>query len=289
MNPRISIIIPAFNRRHLIADALLSIRQQTLKPHEVIVVDDGSEDDLQSYLMQCFPEVNYIWQENAGPSSARNNGVSHATGDWVYFLDSDDMLSPNALELFSAQASGLPDQVVIFARAENVKGSERSDYINDPELIDQLNDMPTGPVVIFDTLLRANVIPMGAVMMTRKLAQQAPFDSTLQVSEDYCLWLNLANSGFRFVYVNAVVLNRRMHEGNLISQKIAAMEATLKVLARYIGRPVALKRMHAIHYDLGSAYFRQMRWGKAYCHLSQAEGRGLVLALKRMVAGAMAV
>ncbi len=295
---KISVIIPTYQRAHTIGVAIRSVLAQTLRAHEIIVVDDGSQDDGDTLLVVQNLQVenrgrniDYIGQENAGPAAARNNGVRHATGDYVYFLDSDDTLQPYALDLMADAATRHPNHSVIFGRAQNVEGGWSRDYIGDPAIAFGMDNIPSGQCEVFDLLLQTNFIPIGAVMMTRKLALQAPFDETMRHAEDYNLWLSLATH-YRFGYVNTVLLNRTIHESNLVGNKLAMGEAVLRILERYQGWPVAWQRISDLNYDLGSAYLKQMRWDKASEHLSRVMPTGakhrFVLALKRALAGVAA-
>ena len=107
MNHGVSVIIPSYKRRHVLRRALDSVFAQTLQPLEVIVVDDGSNDDTQSLIEQFYPRVNYLYQPNQGVSKARNKGVRHSRFDWLAFLDSDDEWLPLKLE---KQMSALQQQ-----------------------------------------------------------------------------------------------------------------------------------------------------------------------------------
>lgn len=99
MNPKFSIIIPTYNRKLILKRAIESVLAQTINDFEIIVVDDGSTDDT-SELINIFPDVKYQYQENKGVSTARNTGANLAVGEWLLFLDSDDVLFPDALENF---------------------------------------------------------------------------------------------------------------------------------------------------------------------------------------------
>ncbi|MBN1492650.1 MAG: glycosyltransferase family 2 protein, partial [Candidatus Omnitrophica bacterium] len=94
----ISVIIPTFNRKDLLKRALDSVCGQTFTPYEVIVVDDGSSDGTLA-LQADYPDVVFVSQENRGVSAARNNGVAKAHGEWICFLDSDDLWKPRKLEI----------------------------------------------------------------------------------------------------------------------------------------------------------------------------------------------
>lgn len=96
--PLVSVIIPAFNRAHSVGVSIDSVLQQTHRPCEVIVVDDGSTDGTAEILAGYGERILSIRQDNGGPSSARNTGVAHAKGEIVAFLDSDDTWQPQKLE-----------------------------------------------------------------------------------------------------------------------------------------------------------------------------------------------
>ena len=91
-NYTISAVIPTYNRRDMVCEAIDSALTQTYPCHEIIVVDDGSTDGTGELLREKYGDrIRYIRQENAGPSAARNRGIEAATGEWIAFLDSDDL------------------------------------------------------------------------------------------------------------------------------------------------------------------------------------------------------
>ena len=94
----VSVIIPTYNRKNLLKRALHSVSNQTFVPKEIIVVDDGSSDGTKDWVLERFPDVRYIYQDNSGVSSARNSGIKEAIGSWIAFLDSDDEWMSNKLE-----------------------------------------------------------------------------------------------------------------------------------------------------------------------------------------------
>ena len=106
LNMKISVIIPTWNRAGCLPAALDSVFAQSLKPHEVIVVDDGSTDNSRAIIRQRFSDVRYIYQQNRGVSSARNTGIGAAGGDWIALLDSDDRWEPHKLEQSAARPAG---------------------------------------------------------------------------------------------------------------------------------------------------------------------------------------
>src|SRR5262249_43626334 len=90
----VTVIIPTFNRGHIVTDAIDSVLAQTVPCLEIIVVDDGSRDDTRERLVPYMDRIVYIYQHNQGVSAARNTGVDAAKGDLIAFLDSDDVWHP---------------------------------------------------------------------------------------------------------------------------------------------------------------------------------------------------
>ena len=99
MAPKFSVIIPVYNGAATLERAVESVKNQTWPAHEIIVVDDGSDDDSGRIARAYGSAVRYLHQENAGVSAARNTGVRNATGDWLAFLDADDWYYPDRLRL----------------------------------------------------------------------------------------------------------------------------------------------------------------------------------------------
>src|SRR5438874_1529861 len=109
--PYFSVLIPAYNRAHYLAECLDSVLAQTLPDWECIIVDDGSTDgtpELAADYMRRDARFRYHRQENAGVSAARNTGIRLAAGEWVAFLDSDDYYFPTALEALAQGAQTAP-------------------------------------------------------------------------------------------------------------------------------------------------------------------------------------
>lgn len=99
--PRITALIPSYNRAHLLPRAIRSVLNQTRPPYEIIVVDDGSVDDTREQVAAFGDQIRYVFQENAGSAVARHNGMLLAQTEWVALLDSDDIWNPDHLERIS--------------------------------------------------------------------------------------------------------------------------------------------------------------------------------------------
>ncbi|MBR4742349.1 MAG: glycosyltransferase family 2 protein, partial [Desulfovibrio sp.] len=97
--PKVSIIIPCYNYSKFLPQTFHSIKlqQESLRDLEIILIDDGSTDETKSLVTQYYPEVVYCYQDHEGVSAARNKGIDRAKGDYILFLDADDILAPGSL------------------------------------------------------------------------------------------------------------------------------------------------------------------------------------------------
>lgn len=121
--PRVSIQIPVYNSGRFIGKALDSILAQTYQDYEIIVIDDGSVDDTAE-IVSKYSEVKYLYQEHSGVSVARNKAIQMAEGEFVAFLDADDMWAPEKLEKQVSYLDAHPECSMIFTKVENFADGE---------------------------------------------------------------------------------------------------------------------------------------------------------------------
>ena len=104
---KISVIIPTYNCGLYLGEAIESVLSQTFQDHEIIVIDDGSTDDtkniVRKYVLKYPEKIRYFYQKNMGPSAARNVGIREAEGEFIAFLDADDIFLPEKLDLQMAE------------------------------------------------------------------------------------------------------------------------------------------------------------------------------------------
>ena len=185
-----SVIIPLFNKAPYIEKALQSVLEQTFTDYELIVVDDGSRDDsaaiAESVLLESSSDYKLIRQENAGVSTARNNGVAHAKGDFLCFLDADDWWAPTFLERVRWLISEYPDAGIYGTNYYYVKnGRQRvcvttaeTGYINYCKVYAEKLQMPLTSITV--------AIPRGLFV------EMNGFKPTLKLGEDFDLWIRIA-------------------------------------------------------------------------------------------------
>jgi glycosyltransferase involved in cell wall biosynthesis len=179
----ISVIIPTWNRADRLASALQSVFTQSYPPAEVIVVDDGSTDATRSLVQREFREAHYIYQQNRGVSSARNNGIQAAGGDWIAFLDSDDRWHPAKLEQQCEHLRARPGYKICHSDEIWIRNGRR---------VNPMKKHAKQGGHIFRHCLPLCAISPSATLMHRDLFNEVGlFDETLPACEDYDLWLRI--------------------------------------------------------------------------------------------------
>jgi len=180
---KISVIIPSWNRAGRLAAALDSVCAQSVAPHEIIVVDDGSTDHTRELLARQYPDVRYIFQHNQGVSHARNTGITAATGDWIALLDSDDCWEPCKLERQQAAIHANPGCKLCHSDEIWIRNGNR---------VNPMKKHTKHGGRIFRHCLPLCVISPSAVMIHRDIFTEIGlFDETLPACEDYDLWLRI--------------------------------------------------------------------------------------------------
>jgi hypothetical protein len=182
--PAVSVVIATYQRREQVRSAVESVLEGTLEDFECIVVDDGSTDGTGEELVGIDPRVRYLWEENRGPSAARNLGIRLAGGDVVAFLDSDNRWLPNHLDVLG-RALGKHRRAVAVSTCPGFRIGGRA-QVEDAEVVDLLAEL----------LLSNNVGYLSCVAVRRDaLLGVGGFDERLPVWEDSDLWLRLAMLG----------------------------------------------------------------------------------------------
>ncbi len=190
--PFVSVIIPTFNRAAIIAKAIESVLDQRYQPLEIIVVDDGSSDDTEAVVKRLDPSICYIWQDNRGPSSARNHGARISRGEILMFLDSDDVWLPGKVKhqvnLFNAAG---PEVACCVGNAVLHAANGRTYFSFDVSLLrPNLTDgLWTNPAEVFSTrFLFFNQI---AAVRREAFIACGGFDESMRALEDWDFALRL--------------------------------------------------------------------------------------------------
>lgn len=205
---KISIIVPCFNRSKTLANTIESVINQTFKEWELIIVDDGSEDEtadlVNKYLLD--PRINYYYQPNMGVSSARNLGAGKATGEFFIFLDSDDIISPELIE--SLSISNYSKYDLIFWQVWRESSTSKELW-----KAKKLDNMYNGITATFLA---------GSVCYSKDLFFKAgEFDSKMKFGENYELGLRVSSfSDLKIKYIDLPLLNYTIDPANRVSDSL---------------------------------------------------------------------
>ena len=207
--PRFSIVIPTFNHAGMIGGAIESALAQSYQDFEVVVVDDGSTDATPQILAaQRDRRVRAVRQANCGEAAARNRGLSEARGEYVVWLDSDDLLLPGTLALYARQIDAGSAADIMYGHLVLIDKEGRA--------TSQVRYEDLSTVPIFPNLFLRNRLPNPGTAVRRGLFNSVGlYDTQLESSPDYDFWIRAAAAGARFRCVNEFVCRYRWYGGNI--------------------------------------------------------------------------
>jgi glycosyltransferase involved in cell wall biosynthesis len=198
--PLLSVIIPCYNAAKFLPEAMASVLRQQYEPLEILVIDDGSTDATPQVAAALAPAVQYLRQENRGPSAARNLGLGRARGDVIALLDADDLWPDGKLDLQVGRLMADPALDLVAGRVRYVAlaGGRIPDLrFEGPDLT-----LPG--------------IHLGAAVYRRRAFDRVGlFDETLRYSEDHDWFLRAREEGLKMVVLAEVTLLYRMHDSNM--------------------------------------------------------------------------
>jgi glycosyltransferase involved in cell wall biosynthesis len=224
MSMKYSVVIPAYNAEATIAASIQSALNQSYQPYEIIVVDDASTDNTPAIIKSFVEPVKYVQLiQNNGPSVARNKGIDMAKGDYIAFLDHDDLWHKDKLALINSILEAQP----------------QIDFIYHPftlEDIDTIKLPESGTVfrMPFMKLLSRNVIGTPCVVMKRSIPQR--FEPTMRYMEDYDLWLRIGYK-YKLHFINiplTQILRPVLSQGGLSSNKWKMRRGEMRAYRRLV-------------------------------------------------------
>jgi glycosyltransferase involved in cell wall biosynthesis len=202
--PLISVVMPAFNAERFICESIESVLHQSYPNIELIVINDGSTDNTANTISHLKNSINYLETENKGVSAARNLGIQEAKGEWIAFLDADDIWFTNKLKLQFDKLDGCNWSYTdsYYLGKQYKHDTKRSD----------LSPLFSGN--IFNHLLTENIITTSSVVVKKSLIQNVGgFDENLEALEDWKLWLEIAKA-HPISYINEPLLKYRVYAGS---------------------------------------------------------------------------
>lgn len=259
-SPAVSVIIPSYNRGHLLTRAIDSVLAQSVVPSEIIVVDDGSTDDTQARLVPYAGRIRCFIQDNRGVSAARNRGLREASGELIAFLDADDVWHPLKMELQLAAFEARPDLGLL--------GTGQFDWPAEAFPAVGLDDPgPLIPVTWWQLAVKNHLTTSSVVARRRALDLAGGFDTMMQGPEDRDLWLRVAEVA-PIAHLGRPLTGYRIVPGSISQQARACQAGMLRILGKlderraWRGRWLVRRKAYSYVYH-------------ACCYLYSRQGRHL--------------
>ena len=270
-DPSVSVVIPCYNSASTLRETLDSALGQTYGNVQIIAINDGSTDETGDILTAYGDRITVLSQQNAGQTVAKINAIVQATGDYIAFLDSDDLWDAAKISRQVALMESSPETGLCYTAGHVIDGSGAR--------MSAFFASPTHRGNCFEELLLQNDIVASSVMVRREaLDRLGVFDAELRACENWELWTRIA-SEYLVDCVDEPLTFYRKHGGNM-SSKIGHMrEYRLQVVAknevRYAGRSAKIDRVlqlayHRAHISFGKVYLGQLSLAEARAELSRA-------------------
>jgi glycosyltransferase involved in cell wall biosynthesis len=284
MKPLFSIVIPTYQRCEKLKVTLKSVLLQTYQNYEVLIIDDGSTDNTGKMVAE-FKDSRFFYhriKNSGGPARPRNIGIKYASGDWIAFLDSDDIWTKNKLEEIFNCISNTVDliyhDVEIISKDKSLnKKIVKSAYLNTPKLK--------------DLLLRGNVINLSSVVVRKSILESVNYFNeslNMNASEDYNLWLKISQISDNFFYLPKKLGYYSIHKKNMSHRDMSVPWLyAIKEFLYLLSEDQKKKLKAKIKYSSGMYYFKKKNYVKArkkfYFSIKYSDNFTKVKALIRIV------
>ena len=251
--PKVSVIIATYNRAHYIKEAVDSVLAQTFKDYEIVIVDDGSTDATKQVLQEYGDKIRYFYQDNQGQAKALSHAVREAKGEYLAFIDDDDMWLPEKLAI----------QMQVFTTNGDIGLVASSMYLTDKNgNITSTWGKPADVKENFESLFEENIIGFPSVVVRKDLVNRVGgFDETLITTQDYDLWLRLSKI-CQFKCIDIPLIKWRIHGSNKHQNKVQKLKDRLYIFLKpenmahlgYIKRRIRISKIYYTHAE----YFQNM-------------------------------
>lgn len=285
MPPLVSVVIPCYNSERYVAQTVESVLAQTYPAIEIIVVDDGSTDATPRVLESYRTRITYLRQANRGPAAARNAGLRVASGAYLLFLDSDDLLTPTSVAVKAAFLEQRPQYGLVYSAWQQINQ-------DGTRVLGEVRPARQGQVLT--ALLRREFFffPGAALIRRACLDAVGAFDETAYGTEDADLWIRLARAGYAFGYIDEPLFIYRFHDASITARvdprQIASWQRHLAHFFADPNLPPTIKALEdeayaILHYETAMRYFRISQIAAAQEHLRQAWQRCPMLDQERIL------
>jgi glycosyltransferase involved in cell wall biosynthesis len=275
--PLVSVVIPCYGHAHFLPEAITSVLSQTHANVEVVVVDDGSQDNVVAVVAQ-YPGVRLVRQENRGLAAARNTGIRESNGEFLVFLDADDMLTSTAVEAGLDCFDRHPDCQLVMGRFRSVDWDRQLQWWSPREL--------PASVDHYASLLSGDYAGPPAICMYRRFALETlgGFDEAVPAAADYDLSLRVARN-YPIEFHDSEVLDYRKGSYNMSNDGRLMFDNVMRVARRHRRHARAREDLR-VAYTTGVEYWRELYASRA---LEQIEAAIVDHDLRGSLAGAMSL
>jgi glycosyltransferase involved in cell wall biosynthesis len=274
---KISVIIPTYNRSHLIKDAVESVLSQTYQDFELIIIDDGSTDNTREVLAEYGERLQYIYQENQGRSAARNHGINLAKGEYIAFLDSDDVWFPDKLARQVPILESAPDNVVLVHGYKCIVDKNLQPIPGWELKLRKLYTLAERGEETYENYLHSNCI-FTSTILARKAAiiEISGYDTSTQGVEDLDFYLRLLLLNYNFAFISEPPLIKYRWHGDNTNQ-LSSNYSYLQVYEKHLDEclkldnPVRIAQAQNLlyqalaktHYRLSNYHRSRKYWKKS--------------------------
>jgi len=250
--PTISVVIPSYNCAPFLRETVESVLSQTYPPIEILIVDDGSTDGSSDIACEFGDPVRVITQPNSGVSVARNRGIDEAQGEWIAFVDADDLWEPTKLErqMETLATEGADDAVCLYTDFYRFGGPVGY-------RVEVRPDCPSEPDRRVQMLITYTVLPSTAVVRASALDDGLRFPAGITDSEDMIFLLDLRELG-SFVRTADPLVGYRIHEMSAVRRaghELRSVRTRMDYLSKHADRYSEADQM-AVRWELGKALQR---------------------------------
>jgi glycosyltransferase involved in cell wall biosynthesis len=229
----VSVVIPAWNAGGYLRRAVESVLRQTVRPREIVVVDDGSTDNTAAIAADYASSVTCVRQAHQGLSVARNEGVARSRSDWVAFLDADDEWLPTKLERQLAILGDYPALRWCSCHRKDVGLAREPDFAASPSMLALVAKRPILPLLVV-MAAGLSVAPSGIVLDHSLLRESGGFDPALCYSQDRDLWLRIARHHPWIGYAPEVGVHYHCDTPDSLMKRIRDRTEALGVVCRHL-------------------------------------------------------
>lgn len=229
--PRVSVVMPTFNCALYVGRAVDSVLNQTYRDYELVVVDDGSTDNTADIVARYEDKITYCYQNNSGVSAARNRALKNSGGEFIAYLDADDLWYPQKLERQIEFLDGHKECGLLHSEVSVI--DEQNEIVHARFNGETARAVPQG--YCKDDLLRRCHIQTPTVIERRKCIEKiGGFDERLPITQDYMHWIMIALDGWAFGYIDEPLAMYRWRAGSLMSSKRRVLEDHVRMFGRLL-------------------------------------------------------